>query len=218
VGLSQSALSENRDLIKAYFRDKWLCGELEEQPEEGIISSESRSIAPPSILSGTTARGDRRESDIETTSLPIVFDNPFAHLDQTPTIRATSDTTAHLSTISSLTTKLRKSSLSSSLFKFFGSDAALLDAASDNDIKKVLSLIRKGANVNVKDKWGWAPMSMAAYGGYADIAKLLIEAGADLEYRDVDGDGPLDLAESKGHTDVVLIIQEEMTKRATEHG
>ena len=59
---------------------------------------------------------------------------------------------------------------------------------------------------------------MAAYGGYPDIARLLIEAGADLEYKDVDGDTPLDLATNKGHTAVVLLIQDELTRRAIETG
>lgn len=94
----------------------------------------------------------------------------------------------------------------------------LLDAASDGDVDRVANLIKNGANVNVKDRWGWAPMSMAAYGGYSDIAKILIEAGADLEYKDVDGDTPLDLATNKGHTAVVLVIQEELTRRAIEIG
>jgi ankyrin repeat protein len=114
--------------------------------------------------------------------------------------------------------KKRKFRLGSTLYKILGSDQALLEAASDNDAKKVAELIRRGANINVKDKWGWAPMSMAAYGGYCDIAKLLMEAGADLDYEDVDGDSPLSLAESKGHTDVVLLIQEEMTQRAIDQG
>jgi ankyrin repeat protein len=59
---------------------------------------------------------------------------------------------------------------------------------------------------------------MAAYGGYPDIVRLLIEAGADLEYKDVDGDTPLDLATNKGHTAVVLLIQDELTRRAIETG
>ena len=94
----------------------------------------------------------------------------------------------------------------------------LLEAASEGDTDKVADLISKGANVNVKDRWGWAPMSMAAYGGYPEIAKLLMEAGADLDYQDVDGDTPLDLATNKGHTPVVLLIQEEITRRTVESG
>jgi Ankyrin repeats (many copies) len=229
IGLSGSTLPENKDVIKAFFRDKWMRGELEEQPpSEDLTSSELPSIKS-FALSGTTARLDDRlaeEPTLDDTSVsrddlaspPVVFHNPFGHLDETPTAAFSRNPNARLNSVSSSSGKRRKSRLGSALFKLFGSDAALLKAASENDAKQVADLIRKGANVNVKDRWGWAPMSMAAYGGYADIAKLLIEAGADLDYQDVDNDKPIDLATSKGHTDVVLLIQEEMTRRAIEEG
>lgn len=80
----------------------------------------------------------------------------------------------------------------------FRSDLPLLEAASDGDAKRVAELIYRGANVNVKDRWGWRPMSMAAYGGYEEIARMLILAGAELDYKDVDEDSPLDLATNRG--------------------
>jgi hypothetical protein len=202
--VSKTVINENQDFITGWFREAFIRGEMEEEaPLEPI---ESMSPRTPSLLSGSTqvTSGASIKSPSTTavgsSAASMQFANPFEkYFDsvQSPVSRSTTTTTS-TSRRSSSGPSRRKSRLGSLMFKMLGSDQDLLNAASDGDAKKVAELIRKGANVNVKDRWGWAPMSMAAYGGYPDIAKILIEANADLDYQDVDGDTPLDLATNKG--------------------
>ncbi len=56
---------------------------------------------------------------------------------------------------------------------------ALMDAINANAVETVQKLIREGANVNELDINRDAPLVMAAYEGYTEIVKLLLEAGAD---------------------------------------
>ena len=222
IGVSKVVIAENQEFITGWFRDALMGGELEEDVSSQLPTSSAPSLVPPSLLSGSTVSGDVRSVLAQSATL---FQPPSTGLSQKDVLGKTDDVSYSLeatypSSRKSLasSSKGTKSRLSSLMFKLFHSDNLLLDAASDGDAEKVARLIKNGANINVKDRWGWAPMSMAAYGGYPDIAKMLIEAGADLEYKDVDGDTPLDLATNKGHTAVVLIIQEELTRRAIEIG
>jgi ankyrin repeat protein len=115
------------------------------------------------------------------------------------------------------TTKRRKSSQFSSLIhKLLKSDQKIIQAASDGNAAEVERLLSVGVNVNTKDKWGWTAMSMAAYGGHAEVARVLISHGASLDHEDVDHDTPLTLARNKGHRALVMMIEEETTRRATE--
>jgi hypothetical protein len=115
------------------------------------------------------------------------------------------------------TTKRRKSSqLSSLIHKLLKSDQKIIQAASDGNAAEVERLLSVGVNVNTKDKWGWTAMSMAAYGGHAEVARVLISHGATLDHQDVDNDTPLTLARNKGHRTLVMMIEEETTRRATE--
>ena len=50
-------------------------------------------------------------------------------------------------------------------------------AISEDDVAAVKRLIQEGADVNQVHSYS-APLSIAAYGGHADIARVLIEAGA----------------------------------------
>lgn len=114
-------------------------------------------------------------------------------------------------------TKRRKSSpFSSLIFKLFSSNQKIIQAASDGDPEEVSRLLGLGVQVNTKDRWGWTAMSMAAYGGHEEVARVLISHRASLDHRDVDDDTPLTLALNKGHRNLVLMIEEEMTRRAIE--
>lgn len=112
------------------------------------------------------------------------------------------------------TALLRKPSMASLLYhRLFQNDMRLVEATSDGSLERVATLISRGANVNVRDKWGWSALSMAAYGGHEHIAKLLLACGADIEFVDVDGDSPMDLATNRGHAAVVIAIEEERANR-----
>jgi ankyrin repeat protein len=61
---------------------------------------------------------------------------------------------------------------------------------------------------------------MCGYGGYLDIARLLLDHGADLEVVDVDGDTPEILAITRGLPDMVKLFREERERlsRVSERG
>ena len=102
------------------------------------------------------------------------------------------------------------------MFKVFSKDEKILEAASDGDANKVERLISLGANINVRDRWGWTAMSMAAYGGHVEVARVLISHKAQLDNVDVGQETPLILARNRGHRALVMMIEEETTRRATE--
>ena len=61
---------------------------------------------------------------------------------------------------------------------------ALMKAVKDNDIALVSELIKQGVDVNELDANQDAPLIIAAYKGYTEIVKLLLEAGADVSVVD----------------------------------
>ena len=52
------------------------------------------------------------------------------------------------------------------------------------------------------------PLHLASYGGYIDVARMLIEYGADLTAKDKTGMTPLHLASYRGHVDVTRMLIE----------
>jgi ankyrin repeat protein len=57
---------------------------------------------------------------------------------------------------------------------------ALMNAVNKNDVAAVRSLIAQGVDVNELDSGDNAPLVIAAYKGYAEITRMLLEAGADV--------------------------------------
>jgi len=87
----------------------------------------------------------------------------------------------------------------------------LFAAIEKNDIQKVRYLIPIGADVNAKDPYAsMTPLMMAAYNGYTEIAKLLIEKGAEVNAKGgVDMDmTPLVYAASQDRLDMVKLLIE----------
>lgn len=58
--------------------------------------------------------------------------------------------------------------------------SALMKAVQHNDPATVKRLIAEGVNVSELDANGDAPLVMAAYKGYTEVVRLLLEAGADV--------------------------------------
>jgi hypothetical protein len=108
----------------------------------------------------------------------------------------------------------KKRRLGSLFGKLMGNDLRVLEAADAGDMETMLRLIRQKANIQTTDKWDWTALHMAAYGGYDEMTKVLIEEGADLNARTVDDETPRNLAEMKGRVRVVRIIEEEEIRRA----
>ena len=60
-----------------------------------------------------------------------------------------------------------------------GDDTALMFAARVGDLISARLLVEAGANVNDHDAWGVSATAMAAFAGYGDIARYLLDKGAD---------------------------------------
>ena len=62
-------------------------------------------------------------------------------------------------------------------------------AASNGQYKQVRRLVERGADVNIKTKWGWTwtAVMLAAGEGHREIVEYLHQAGADINIRDEDG-------------------------------
>lgn len=110
--------------------------------------------------------------------------------------------------------RAKKRRLSSLFGKLMGNDLRILEAADAGDLETILKLIKSKASIQTTDKWDWTALHMAAYGGYDEMTKVLIEEGADLDARSVDDETPRRLAEMKGHVGVLRIIEEEEIRRA----
>ncbi|KAJ3793196.1 hypothetical protein GGU11DRAFT_423311 [Lentinula aff. detonsa] len=97
--------------------------------------------------------------------------------------------------------------------KLFQKDTAIILAASDGDLNKVIKLIGLGCNVNARDRWGWSALSMAAYGNHLAMARVLLDHCAKMDNVDVDGDIPRQLAVNRGHSDMVILLDEVCAER-----
>lgn len=93
------------------------------------------------------------------------------------------------------------------------SDNELIKACQLGEIDKVRSLIKAGADINVKDKNGIFPLLGAAFAGKTEVAKALIEAKALLNQFDRFGFTPLMIASTccesiRQREDVALLLIE----------
>ena len=77
-------------------------------------------------------------------------------------------------------------------------------------------LIKKGADVNAKDKDGWIPLLYATAEGQEEVVDLLIAAGTDVNTKDGDGDTPLDWAIIRNHTETADLLRKHGGKTAEE--
>jgi ankyrin repeat protein len=87
----------------------------------------------------------------------------------------------------------------------------LFAAIEKNDIQKIRYLIPMGADVNARDPYAsMSPLMMAAYDGYTEIARLLIEKGAEVNAKGgIDMDmTPLIYAASQDQVDMVKLLLE----------
>ncbi|MCH5283516.1 MAG: ankyrin repeat domain-containing protein [Treponema sp.] len=82
----------------------------------------------------------------------------------------------------------------------------LITAVEKSDIKTVISLLEKGADVNYKDFSGKIPLKIAIKNNDKNIISLLLERGANIEYKDRYGCTPLLNAVENGNVDMASFL------------
>ena len=76
-------------------------------------------------------------------------------------------------------------------------------------------LIDAGCDVNIADKDGWTPLSVAAFYGHAEVIKALLAAGADASREVDDGDTAYDKAVAWDHPDCAALLKGEARAHAS---
>lgn len=93
--------------------------------------------------------------------------------------------------------------------------ASLITAIHDQDARHVRLAMWFGVDANSYEYWGWhhlagrTALSLAAFEGDKEIARLLIDNGADVNMRDEWGETPLRSASVSGNLDLVDLLLDE---------
>ena len=85
----------------------------------------------------------------------------------------------------------------------------LHEAALENDEEKALVAVGAGEDPNHKDKYGSAPLHIAAQSSAVDVARVLLDAGAIVDLQTPNGHTPLFFAvvNSKGKGDTIALLR-----------
>ncbi len=96
-------------------------------------------------------------------------------------------------------------------------DQKIINAAANGDYNKVVSLVKKGRNVNAVNTLKWTPLAYACKYGYLEIAKHLVENGADINKKINTGASPLQIALNGGYLEIAeYLIQNEADLNTTD--
>jgi ankyrin repeat protein len=79
----------------------------------------------------------------------------------------------------------------------------IITATKENNLKKVIELIKKNININLTNKDGDTALMWASYYGYINIIKELIKAGANVNLQNKFGCTALIWASEKGYLEIV---------------
>lgn len=83
----------------------------------------------------------------------------------------------------------------------------LHSAAQAGQVDRCLTLLEKGALVNVLDNEGWSPLHRAAWWGCTEFCVALLDAGADSHAKTTKQQTALDLALQGGHESVAAALR-----------
>ena len=89
-----------------------------------------------------------------------------------------------------------------------GERTALHEAAAASQADEVTRLLKAGADVEARDRFGQTALHEAASKGHLGIVKVLLEHGADVEARNEGGETALHEVASKGHLGIVKVLLE----------
>ncbi|KAK0639166.1 hypothetical protein B0T16DRAFT_237703 [Cercophora newfieldiana] len=235
VGISLPAAEENHAFILERVKKALEAGELEElapceaSSTEATTTGRKGSLAPSDSGYGSIASPSSRGSVSVSSTALNAANNTFEEelrrqraewwpgRDLGPDAGLNLDRASTSMTATTMKAELpkvrRRTGPVGLIKKLVKKETAIIEAASDGDIDKVAECISLGMDVNARDRWGWSALSMCGYGGYAAIARLLLDHGADLDNVDVDDDTPTSLATQRGHAQLVIMFDEERQLR-----
>ena len=82
----------------------------------------------------------------------------------------------------------------------------LFTAVANGHIDVVNLLLKKGADIENDNQFGFTPLHKAAICGHLNVVALLLDRGAQPESRTISGSTPLHRAAAGGHKDVVKVF------------
>ena len=84
----------------------------------------------------------------------------------------------------------------------------LIAACENGCVEIVELLLKKGADIEAKDKSDWTPISYACWNGRIQTVRLLLDNGANINSVDNDGFTPLKRASRRGHKETFKLLLE----------
>ena len=91
---------------------------------------------------------------------------------------------------------------------FSADNAAMLNAARDDNFELMKQLKDQGADVNARDDNGMTPICWTAYYNNLEAMKWLIDQGADANAKDRFGNTPISYAKQNKHDQAVKLLLE----------
>lgn len=97
-----------------------------------------------------------------------------------------------------------------------GSEArhAVVIAAENNDLDMLSALIKRGANIDIGNRWGDSALTIAVKNDEIAMIDLLVSLGANVNHRDLDRDTPLMHAKSVTAADRLLLAGADIDARS----
>ena len=86
---------------------------------------------------------------------------------------------------------------------------SLVYSAGEGHVDIVRCLLKKGADMNIKDNFGWTALMRAASNGHDKVVQVLVDKGADMNIKDRDGWTALIRAAIMGYDKVVQVLVDE---------
>jgi ankyrin repeat protein len=80
------------------------------------------------------------------------------------------------------------------------------DAITRGDVDAVREMLRRGADVNARNRYGQTGLMLAAHAGHREVVEVLVRHGADLDVTAKFGLSALMLAVVSGHSEIARLL------------
>ncbi len=85
-------------------------------------------------------------------------------------------------------------------------EAVIFAAVREGHSDVVKLLLSRGARLDVRDRYGYPPLHIAAHAGYRAVVKVLLDGGADVNEKGAYGELALHWAAAKGHLEIAEVL------------